>query len=360
MKILFKELDTLDGIIRVDFGNGYKNYNVADVKKKGIPIPEDCQDLSKIKIRGKSAVLSNLDVVRRINVEKEVVKAEIPCVFQKEVPTEKKIVYECYEPENGNKIVEHKYVWVKKVGDNAEFYLTEENELTTDLSKLKLANELDNTYGTNYTYEFNADGDLIENGINLVNALITDDDYVVEGDPTEPVKYVHKSEYNITNTETVNELQEFTDTVTSIQEMPTITENGKFYADEGKALKVVDVSALKEFAFYTSLQPKLTVLSSLSAEAEVVTTDVELKPVAFNYKYLADLFGITNGSPIKFFTHELSKEENSYYTITKGQTVCMDVEVKSGKILFSSVGDAGTLLFRKDVVYSNGAEIANN
>lgn len=70
MKIQFNVLETSTGKISVSLDNGenYTEYNVADVKDTGIEL-DDSQDFSKIIIKGESTTLSNLNVLKNIDIE---------------------------------------------------------------------------------------------------------------------------------------------------------------------------------------------------------------------------------------------------------------------------------------------------
>ena len=66
MKIVFTELPTSCGKIQVSFDGGstFKDYNVTEIKVSGIPL-DDNQDYEKIRIKGSSNVLKNLDVISK-------------------------------------------------------------------------------------------------------------------------------------------------------------------------------------------------------------------------------------------------------------------------------------------------------
>lgn len=70
MKIKFTKLPTTDGIIKVslDGGDSFKDYNIADIHKSGIPL-DDNQDYEKIQIQAPANVLKNLNVVSSVKVE---------------------------------------------------------------------------------------------------------------------------------------------------------------------------------------------------------------------------------------------------------------------------------------------------
>lgn len=70
MKIQFNTLETRTGKISVSLDNGenYTEYNVADVKDTGIEL-DDSQDFSKIIIKGDATTLSNLNVLKSIDIE---------------------------------------------------------------------------------------------------------------------------------------------------------------------------------------------------------------------------------------------------------------------------------------------------
>lgn len=66
MRIKFEKLTTINGKVYVNFGNGFKEYEISEVKDSGITIPEDCTDYSLIQIKGSSVILNNLDVISNI------------------------------------------------------------------------------------------------------------------------------------------------------------------------------------------------------------------------------------------------------------------------------------------------------
>ena len=70
MKIKFTKLPTTDGIIKIslDGGDSFKDYNIADIHKSGIPL-NDNQDYEKIQIQAPANVLKNLNVVSSVKVE---------------------------------------------------------------------------------------------------------------------------------------------------------------------------------------------------------------------------------------------------------------------------------------------------
>ena len=66
MRIKFEKLNTTNGKVYVNFGNGFQEYEINEVKDSGIAIPEDCTDYSLIQIKGSSVILNNLDVISSI------------------------------------------------------------------------------------------------------------------------------------------------------------------------------------------------------------------------------------------------------------------------------------------------------
>lgn len=66
MRIKFEKLTTTNGKVYVNFGNGFQEYEISEVKDSGITIPEDCTDYSLIQIKGSSVILNNLDVISNI------------------------------------------------------------------------------------------------------------------------------------------------------------------------------------------------------------------------------------------------------------------------------------------------------
>lgn len=69
MKITFTKLPK-EGEIKVSFDGGstFTDYNVSDVSESGIQL-DDSQDLREIKIKSRTTVLSNLEVITGIKVE---------------------------------------------------------------------------------------------------------------------------------------------------------------------------------------------------------------------------------------------------------------------------------------------------
>ena len=60
MKILLNNLPSVEDCkIYVDFGNGYEEFNLSEVKNTGIEIPEDCIDISKIRFKADSSLIKN-------------------------------------------------------------------------------------------------------------------------------------------------------------------------------------------------------------------------------------------------------------------------------------------------------------
>ena len=69
MKIIFTKLPK-EGEIKVSFDGGstYTDYNVSEIAESGIQL-DDSQDLREIKIKSRTTVLSNLEVITGIKVE---------------------------------------------------------------------------------------------------------------------------------------------------------------------------------------------------------------------------------------------------------------------------------------------------
>lgn len=67
MKIVFEKLQTSSENVYVDFGDGiWQSYPVNEAKVNGINIPVTCEDYSRIRIKGKSEIFPNLDVITGI------------------------------------------------------------------------------------------------------------------------------------------------------------------------------------------------------------------------------------------------------------------------------------------------------
>ena len=73
MKIVFTKLNTSDRNIYIDFGNGegWQEFSVAEARANGVHIPNDCVDYSEIRMKGKSNVFNNADVITSIKVVEE-------------------------------------------------------------------------------------------------------------------------------------------------------------------------------------------------------------------------------------------------------------------------------------------------
>lgn len=70
MKIIFKDYELNEGIVKISLDGGYTftDYEIADVKESGIPL-DDSQDYEKIKIKGPANILKNLNVFSSVKVE---------------------------------------------------------------------------------------------------------------------------------------------------------------------------------------------------------------------------------------------------------------------------------------------------
>lgn len=67
MKIIFEKLQTSNKNVYVDFGDGvWQSFPVNEAKDNGIIIPDTCNDYSKIRIKGSTEVLPNMDVITGI------------------------------------------------------------------------------------------------------------------------------------------------------------------------------------------------------------------------------------------------------------------------------------------------------
>lgn len=63
MRIILNPNKITSGQIKVDFGAGFETFQVADVRENGIQIPSYVKDLSVIKIKTGSNVITNIDVL---------------------------------------------------------------------------------------------------------------------------------------------------------------------------------------------------------------------------------------------------------------------------------------------------------
>jgi hypothetical protein len=96
MKIVFKTLQSIDGVIQLslDGGKNWTKYSILTIKEDGgIPIPED-QDLSLIKIKSDSTTLNNLEVLSSIKAENSVDVSNIDSLnINRQVFNKKKLNY---------------------------------------------------------------------------------------------------------------------------------------------------------------------------------------------------------------------------------------------------------------------------
>lgn len=71
MKIVFKELKNIDGVVQVslDGGESWTSYSILSIKENGgIPLSDE-QDLSLIKIKSDNTILSKMEVISSIGAE---------------------------------------------------------------------------------------------------------------------------------------------------------------------------------------------------------------------------------------------------------------------------------------------------
>lgn len=82
MKIIFEKLQTSNENVYVDFGNGtWQSFPVNEAKANGIIIPDTCSDYSKIRIKGSTTVLPNMDVITGIKSIEEQKCYSTPLTF---------------------------------------------------------------------------------------------------------------------------------------------------------------------------------------------------------------------------------------------------------------------------------------
>lgn len=246
MKIVFTKLPN-EGTIKVSLDGGYTftDYEIEDIRENGILL-SDNQDYRKIKIKGSSTVLSNLEIVKGISLSSTEhtnlsIQHEFPVYGKSQITR----IYECYANDsNGDEEITEddktisiptaKYVWIGN--DDQQFYVNENAssvEIPTENS-LILATNLGG-YGTDWDFRF-IDNKLVEFDCTR-NAPF--DDYkngrlrYPEGD----VQFEDKVFIE-------NRLE--TEIIDDFQETLTITKNGIYTADYGKVFKSVIVNVSVE------------------------------------------------------------------------------------------------------------------
>ena len=69
MKILLNNLPNVEDCkIYVDFGEGYEEFNLSEVKNTGIEIPEDCIDTSKIRFKADSSLIKDFALYNSLHI----------------------------------------------------------------------------------------------------------------------------------------------------------------------------------------------------------------------------------------------------------------------------------------------------
>ena len=76
MKILFNSLPNVENSkVYVDFGNGYKAFNLSEVKETGIEIP-DGVDTSKIKLKTGTDFINNSNLCEKLFIANECIELQ--------------------------------------------------------------------------------------------------------------------------------------------------------------------------------------------------------------------------------------------------------------------------------------------
>lgn len=77
MKILLNNLPNVEDCkIYVDFGKGYEEFNLSEVKNMGIEIPEDCIDTSKIRFKADSSLIKDFALYNSLHIMDECIDLE--------------------------------------------------------------------------------------------------------------------------------------------------------------------------------------------------------------------------------------------------------------------------------------------
>jgi hypothetical protein len=77
MKIILNNLPSVEDCkIYVDFGKGYEEFNLSEVKNTGIKIPEDCIDISKIRFKSDSSLIKSSALYDSLYIADECIDLE--------------------------------------------------------------------------------------------------------------------------------------------------------------------------------------------------------------------------------------------------------------------------------------------
>ena len=235
MRLVFKKLRTPASTIKVSFdGETYRTYDVNTIKNQGyIEFTEqDCPDLTKLKIQGQFSTIDSVEVNKNILIEGN----SEGILYNYEKPVYNEVHYYCfaYDNDNNDEISEDEkhnaHIWLKgEIADNMELYTTDEPGIP------KSINDLFTPSNDGYGYVSLLNNDKTKLAVFwLRNANL-------EGN--EPsYDFIRYPAGDLIEYEPTSEIESLSDIIVEIQEEPTITENGKYYAEDGKAFKSVNVN----------------------------------------------------------------------------------------------------------------------
>ena len=236
MRLVFKKLRTPASTIKVSFdGETYRTYDVNTIKNQGyIEFTEqDCPDLTKLKIQGQFSTIDSVEVNKNILIEGN--SEGILCNYEKPIYNE--VHYYCFAWDNDNNgeiSEDEKYnfqhAWLKdEIADNMELYTTETNGIP------KSINDLFTPIADGYGYI-----SLLNDDKTKLAAFWLRNANSEGGGPS--YDFIRYPAGDLIGYEPTSEIESLSDIIVEIQEEPTITKNGKYYADDGKAFKSVNVN----------------------------------------------------------------------------------------------------------------------
>lgn len=254
MRLVFKKLRTPASTIKVSFdGETYITYDVATIKSQGyIEFSEsDCPDLTKIKIQGQFATLDSVEVNKNVLIEGN--SEGILCNYER--PVYNKVHYYCfaYDNDNNGEISDEElpisaHAWLKgEIANNMDMYTTINwtpgiPESADDLTLIK-----ENGYG--FISLFAGDDRTKLSYYWLIDGLPIPDNYEPE------YSFIRYPAGDLIGYEPTSEIESTSDIIVEIQEEPIITKNGKYYAEDGKAFKSININC-KPIYTYTAISIK--------------------------------------------------------------------------------------------------------
>lgn len=238
MRLVFKKLRTPASTIKVSFdGETYRTYDVNTIKNQGyIEFTEqDCPDLTKLKIQGQFSTIDSVEVNKNILIEGNL--EGILCNYEKPIYNE--VHYYCFAWDNDNngeisdeELPISTHTWLKgEIANNRDLYTT----INWTLGIPESADDLTIAIMDGYGYV-----SLLTNDKTKLAAFWLRNANSEGSGPS--YDFIRYPAGDLIGYEPTSEIESLSDIIVEIQEEPTITKNGKYYADDGKAFKSVNVN----------------------------------------------------------------------------------------------------------------------